>query len=503
MKRFLSFVAMAMLCMGAFAQPSLPKFRSGEMNKGFDYLMAHNSRIITCQGGELLIATWETRSFLGAFMPWGLQVVAVDTNMNVLRQVKLPDTRMSELVFANYVDGKVYLLYREQFIAVYHRAVIEPQSMTIESCEAMKENAQGKDVNAYHWNAKSGNGLFYGVEDVFVNSVSGEMVHRQILFDEKMETLWEKRFEANEVSNLKVTDDGEMILFGSRYDKDSRETVVAVHVLDVDDEKSVVERVAIGEVHRLSLLNVVGSSESPTRYAVAAGYIRTPDSPKKRDCFDQMVGLSLNLRSGELKAKAVRFTSDELNVFGNKGLKKENKVGMADALVMVGSAETGYGGVLMLQRVWKVTTHSTKNPDVHTYYTMGSLAMAVDTTGTILWHKPFRTVNAERTGQGNDIPCYGDAPMIGEGDNVYVMLPEQSKTTDTYDITQPALNVALGNRAHSFVVYGIDRQGDVVKQVLLQKDKASLMNNIVRQAPGRYLGIYAFHKKSALVYVNF
>ena len=485
---------MAVLALGAVAQPTMPTFRFGEMNKGVDYLMSHNSRIIADQGGELLVATWETRGILGSIIPWGLQVLAVDTNMKVLRQVSLPDTRRSELVFANYVEGKVYLLYRGEYVGDYRRAVIDPRSMTLESCKSVFDSLPG----TLHWEAKSDNGLFYALMDVFVHPVTKEAGHRQILLDEKLEVLWEKRFEANMMSNLRVSDEGEVYLFGSRYDKNSRETIVAVHVLDVDDEKSVEGRVAIGEVQRLALLNIVNG-----RYAVAAGYIRTPESPKKRDCFDQMVGMAFDLRTGDLKTQTVRFTSDELNVFGNKSTKKENKVGMVDALVMANSIGTNYGGVLLLQRCWKVTTHSTKAPDVHDYYTMGSLAFAVDTTGTILWHKPFRTVNGERTGQSADIPCYGDAPMMAKGDNVYVMLPEPSKTPATYDIASPGTKVMLGNRAHAYVVYGIDRQGTVLKQVAVQKDKGSLMGNFVRQAPGKYVGIYSFHKKSALVRVEF
>ena len=493
MKRLSLFLAAAMLAMSAVAQPSMPTFRFGEATKGYDYMMSHNSHIIAEQGNELLIATWETRGILGACIPWGLQVVAVDTNMKVLRQVSLPDTKRSVLLFANYVEGKVYLLYRGEYVADYHRAVIEPKTMTLERCESVFDSMPG----TYYWTAKSDNGLFYAIADVYVHPVSKEVGHRQMLLDEKLEVLWEKRFETNMMSNLKVSDDGEVYLFGSRYDKASRETIMAAHVLDVDDEKSAEGRVAVGEVHRLALLNIVGGK------VVAAGFIRTPESPKKKDCFDQMVGIALDIRTGDVKAATVRFNSDELNVFGNKSTKKENKVGMADALVMANSIGTNYGGVLLLQRCWKVTTHSTKSPDVHDYYTMGSLAFAVDTTGAILWSKPFRTVNGERTGQSADIPCYGDAPMMAEGDNVYVMLPEPSKTPATYDIAAVGSKIMLGNRAHAYVVYGIDREGTVVKQIPVPKDKGSLMDNFVRQAPGKYVGIYSFHKKSVLVHVNF
>ena len=500
MKRLFFFGVLAVLALGAAAQPTMPAFRFGEMNKGVDYVMSHNSRIIADQGGELLIATWETKGILGACIPWGLQVMAVDTNMKVLRQVSLPDTRRSELVFANYVEGKVYLLYRGEFVAEYHRAVIDPRSMTMESCERVFDSLPG----TYYWTAKSDNGLFYALMDVFVHPVSKEVGHRQMLLDEKLEVLWEKRFEANMMSSLKVSDEGEVYLFGSRYDKNSHETIMAAHVLDVDDEKSVEGRVAVGETFRLTLLNIVGGGESPTtKYAVAAGFIRTPESPKKKDCFDQMVGIVLDIRTGSVKATTVRFTSDELNVFVNKSTKKENKVGMVDALVMANSVGTSYGGVLLLQRCWKVTTHSTKAPDVHDYYTMGSLAFAVDTTGTILWHKPFRTVNDDRTGQACDIPCYGDAPMMAEGDNVYVMLPEPSKTPATYDIAAAGTKIMLGHRDHAYVLYGIDRKGTVVKQIAVRKDKGSLMDNFVRQAPGKYVGIYSYYKKSALVHVEF
>ena len=503
-KRIFSFFAVVALAFSAMAQPQMPAFSFGGAGKGFDYLMAHNSHIVANLGDELLIATWETWGFLGTLAPKGLQVVAVDKNLKELRQVSLPDTRMHELVFANYVDGRVYLLYRDEFLPRYYRAVVEPRSMTLESCEQVFDKEVGKNTVYYHWHAQSDNKLFFAMAEVVVSDVSKEMRHRQILLDEKMEVLWEKHFETNVLSELRVSDDGEVYLFGSRYDSESRETVVSLHVLDVDDERSVNGRVRIGEVYGLELVNIVGGGESSSPlYAVAAGYIRSSESPKKKDWFDQMVGMSLNIRTGELKAKAVRFTSDELNVFGNKGTKKENKVGMTDALVMANSVGTNYGGVMLLQRIWKVTTRSTKAPDVHDYYTMGSLAFGVDTTAAILWHMPFRTVTGERTGSAFDVPCYGDAPMLAEGDNVYVMLPESSKTTETYDITSSVSKIKLGNRTHASVVYGIDRLGQVAKQIPIPKDKASLMDNMVRLEEGKYMGVCSFYKKSALVYVDF
>ena len=57
MKQFFSFLAVVLLAMGAMAQPKMPTFRFGEMNKGYDYMMSHNSHIIAEQGGELIIAT--------------------------------------------------------------------------------------------------------------------------------------------------------------------------------------------------------------------------------------------------------------------------------------------------------------------------------------------------------------------------------------------------------------------------------------------------------------
>ena len=143
MKQLFSFLAAVMLAISALAQPTMPTFRFGKMNKGYDWLMSHNSHIIAHQGDEMLIATWETRGILGSILPWGLQVAAVDTNLKVLRQVTLPDTRFSEIVFANYVDGKVYLLYRGEYNAEYYRAVIEPKGMTLESCEKVFKNMQG------------------------------------------------------------------------------------------------------------------------------------------------------------------------------------------------------------------------------------------------------------------------------------------------------------------------------------------------------------------------
>jgi hypothetical protein len=268
-------------------------------------------------------------------------------------------------------------------------------------------------------------------------------------------------------------------------------------VLDVNDERRVTARANVGEVFRLRLLNIVAGR------AVLAGFIRTPKSPKGSDCFDKMVGMALDLETEGLRTDVVSFTSDELNVFGNMSTKKENSVGMVDNLVIAGRAATSFGGSLLLEREWKITTHSTKTPDQHDYYTMGALAFAVDTNGKIVWHKPFRSVCHEMTGQSWDLSCYLDAPMRAMGDDVFVFLSESPKTPLTYDISQPAKTSKLQTQKHATCIYGISKEGEVAKKVFELEDKATLVDVWKSLSEKKFVSLCIYKKKSALVYVNF
>lgn len=492
---FLSLFLSMMLV--AVAQPQMPTLRTGQMAKGFDQYMAHEGMIASVAENEIVFVTNETRSILGSYGSKGLQVVATDSNLNVLRHVAIPDTRFGQLMAVNMVEGKVYILYwRLESVKVF-RAVVEPRSMTLESNAALTEALPGFDLEQYHWPAKSPNGLFYALVGTMANKTSKETAPRQLLLDEKFELLWDKQYETYMATDISVNDDGVVYIFGSKYNGKTGETHLEVSILDVNDEKRIMARANVGEVFRLRMLNVVGNK------VVAGGYIRTTKSPKNTDCFDKLVGMALNLETEELKTDVADFTSDELNVFGNLNTKKENTVGMVDNLVIAGRAATSFGGSLLLQREWKITTHSTKNPDMHDYYTMGALAFAVDTNGKIVWHKPFRSVCHEVTGQSWDLSCYLDAPMRAQGDDVYVFLSESSKTPQTYDIAQPAKSAKLQTQAHTTCIYGISRDGKVEKKVYELDEKATLVDVWKPLSENEFIYLCTNKKKSGLVYVNF
>lgn len=488
---FLSLMALAV------AQPQMPSLRTGQMAKGFDQYMAHESMIASVAENEIVIVTDETRSILGSYGSKGLQVLAADSNLNVLRQVSIPETRYCQLMAVNTVEGKVYILYMKMTAAKVFRAVVEPRSMTLESNAALTEALPGFDLEQYHWPVVSDNGLFYALVGHVANSVSKEVMPRQLLLDEKFELLWDKRFETYMVTDVAVDNDGVVYIFGGQYNKKTGETHMEMSLLDVNDERRVTARANVGEVFRLRLLNIVAGR------AVLAGFIRTPKSPKGSDCFDKMVGMALDLETEDLRTDVVSFTSDELNVFGNMSTKKENSVGMVDNLVIAGRAATSFGGSLLLEREWKITTHSTKTPDQHDYYTMGALAFAVDTNGKIVWHKPFRSVCHEMTGQAWDLSCYLDAPMRAMGDDVFVFLSESPKTPLTYDISQPAKTSKLQTQKHATCIYGISKEGEVAKKVFELEDKATLVDVWKSLSEKKFVSLCIYKKKSALVYVNF
>lgn len=494
----LTFLLLLFSCMAvAKAQPQMPSVRLAETHKGYDHLMANGSHIVSMTDNELIIVTHKTMSLLGSYGWQGLQVVVTDTNLNVLRQVDIPDTKLNQVVAANYVDGKVYVLHQLMIPTRLYRTVVDPVSMTVGSTGFLLNEINGYDLEYYNSLAQSDNGLFYALSGIWVNSTSKEVSARQILLDEKFQLLWEKQYETSFTNDVFVNDDGMVFLFGYQYDQGSRKTVVELSRLDVNEERRVTSYASLGEVYRLKLLGIVGNT------AVASGYIRTPNSPKKTDCFDKMVGVSLNLDTEELKTDVVPFTSDELNVFGNLSTKKENKIGMVDNLVLTSITHTSYGGAMLIQREWKVTTHSTQAPDRDDYFTMGALAMAVDTNGTIIWHKPFRTVCQESNNSMWNHTFFLDAAVRAHGNDVFVFLPESARTPTVYDITNAVKKTKVQLQDHACSIYGISPNGEVSKQVHLLDDNACMMNVWKPLTPKKFVSMYASKKKTGLVYVNF
>ena len=497
MKQLILLLLWVVTVVASTAQPQMPSVRMGAMAKGFNSFMAHESYIVSASNNELLMVTHQTRTILAATSSLGLQVVATDTNMNILRQVALPKTLMSKVLATNYVDGKVYVLYQALSPLRIYRAVVDASSMTLEHNETLLEPISGYDVETFPWVAKSQNGLFFALAGGVINTTSKNFLGRQVLLDETFQILWDKQFGNHSLNDVWVDNDGVMYLFGYDYDKASSETAIEVCMLDVNEENRYTARAMLGEVFRLKLLNIVNNK------AVAAGYIRTPQSPKNSDCFDKLLGVAFDLNTEELKVDRTTITSDELNVFGNKSTKKPNKEGMVDNLVLVDRTPTNFGGALLIQREWKITTRSTKTPDQHDYYTMGALALAVDTNGKIVWHKPFRTVSHEMTGMAWDLSANMDASLRAQGDNVYVFLPESSRAPQVYDITDAAKTVKVQLQDHACAIYGISREGAVTKQLCQVEDAGCKMDVWYQLAPNRFVSLYANKKKTGLFYVNF
>ena len=460
--------------------------RYGSKVKKFDYQMAHSCRIAAERNGELYMVTQSTKKILGNPIPTGLQLVVTDTNLNVLRTLQIADKMIWEAQAVNYVDGKVYVLCHMG--PLYMRQEIDPISMTKVKEERVALFEGGENDNFYDFVSQSENRDFCALVGVTVSNTANEYNQKQYLLDDKFNILWEKKYDASLLTGVVVTDEGVVYTMGSHYNPTTQETSFIVSELDVDKERTMVESKHMGMVDYTVPLNAKNG------IVVGAGYIKSPKS-KKNDLYDSYFGVAFNTRTQQLSTSVQPITSDELNVLGNKNNNRTNSEGVADALIVSAKQKTQFGGVLVLQRSWSVTRCNNKTGCTTTVYVMGTLAFGVDTTGAIVWHKPFRTNT--QSGQDNFI----NIQTASIGDNFYLIQPEHKRAPETYDISKATWLVPI-YRKHADALYKVDKDGNVEKLLGLSKEKGSMMGRLHKRDNGKYYAIRCTMTKSLMCYVE-
>lgn len=494
MKRLSILALLVALTAAAMAQVTMPNYTVGDFNKDYSIQKADHTKMLYSGNGEYIIAAQNVKVKMLSMELRDIEVIATDQNLKTKRSVSLPTDKAFHLVDAKYVDGNVNLLlscYQEDVAFVYYRAVVNAQTMkvTTQPVEVVRLPAKAKD-NTLDWSAWSANQDFFGL--VLLNLVHGtnEYTVKEVLMDEAFNVLWNKIYDLNALQDMMVTNEGEMVTIG--LSKGNGPVNIVMNYLDVEDEKTFVYRSDNTSLHSISLLNMVNGN------IVACGNVESDKSNKRNTYYDAIYGFAYNIKSEEGGMKVQKLNDDELNILGNRSIKKPNKFGYADAFAFGAKTTTSYGGAAVFNRNYSVTTRQSNGMTFTDYFIVGSVTFGVDTTGRIVWHKPFRTefVDGEQH-------YFGHLYMLTENDVVYLLQEEAAKAPATYDLNVAVKRFSLITNAHAIATYGIDRQGNVTKGLLKMPDKGAMMGNLNRVGDGKYLMLSCDRRDAQLIEVKF
>lgn len=506
-------IVSVLLAIACSAMAQMPAFRTGKFNKSMNYIESGEARVVSYEGNEVVMATNSTISVLGMKAANSIQALVTDTNLNVLRQVNISGTGyLDDVVYANKVDGSLYILIRNRVFHNYRRVEVDLKSMTVIKVEDIiinhatdskrpivavnnSDRIGDKNTAQVSWYAKSDNNDYYGIVSIRINTVTNETAQQQFLLDNKFQPLWTKQYDVRTIDDLTVDNNGVMYTLGTIYNTDKQKTLVCMSQLDVDNEQTIEQEYAEGMIAHLKIVNVQNGR------VVAAGPAIHEITPNKRT-FDKLLAVSINTRDRSMKTATYDLSIEDMCVFNNSDFIPTRKAVYPEFIQMTHSVSTDNGGLALFQKSWDIFHYGGSSPDYHERCICGTVMMSIDSLGNIGWTKNFRSNYFEKTSFGEDPTYVSDLMLMHVGGNIYFMQQEINGAKTVYPDTK-FLNKLFNFSMHNLGVYCIAPDGQVTKTLVKGGEAGSITGPFFRISGNRYFTLFASRKKSAPVYVNF
>ncbi|MCF0212236.1 MAG: hypothetical protein HUK17_05015 [Bacteroidales bacterium] len=479
MKKVLFLLSM-MAAVCAWAQG--PELTFGKTAKGFDYNTMDNATIVAhTSEGTLAVVPCSHGAMAGNVLNGDLWLRLINMNGDIVRELHLPNTEEHKIpvfggikfqptaeyfgVIANYVDGKAYILYRSE--VGFARIVVNPTTMQIESTTEMKYIDLAEEQCTIH-TAVSPNKDYAVLSVVNLNAPNHLM-----LLNRTLEVQWHNNAYAEECF---VDNQGQVYTCSSDLNRYGATEMKLV--LYTPDGQETEEHPVINMPMAVKFLNATDG------VVVALGLVPSNEqSPKEPNVtFDRIAGIAFDFSTKTPLFTMEPITSDEFNVFGNLPTKKTNKVGKVDGIKLSTSLATSFGGVCMVERRWRVVVRDANTGMVNkiNYATSGTMMVAVDKKGNILWHLPFRINKLEGVG-----PNILASAKLMERDGYIYMLRMDSGAPATYDISKPAPKYNPAMNFKQYGLYRINAHGQVEKTVF--KGKGALVGQPFQYSDNGYV----------------
>lgn len=446
-------------------------YTNGSENKKIKLPQVSNMHIVGQQDGLLLGVTDKYTTFLKNHIKKEIMVVALDENMNIVRSIELPETKDSYTQTATYFEGKVYLLTsrKEKTSTYYERTVVDATTMQKvgETTTIYTYTSERKD-QSFQWIEQSPNGTLSGLIHITTSRKSDKFEAVQILLDEEMNIEWQRDYAIYSLSNMLVTDDGEIITIGYSGGK-------------------------TGSVY-ISVLNEANAFdfEEPTNLKIKdvrlAGYkdgkilgVGFGINASKDDAV-QYFGIAADIKSQRVNIGYQTLTDQECNILANIDLSKKSRGVYTDILFLKHCQPTEYGAVATIQTRMIVETCNQNGGCSIKSYSYGTLIFGIDNDGNVAWHHGIR-----KSMKQNGYPTLLTDAVCVEGSDVYLLQSESPKWAPVYNVEKKAKTQKMNSGTKVLGVYHIDANGSIIKEVE-KMNKAVVLNDNTKKVGNSHIG---------------
>lgn len=377
-------------------------------------------------------------------------LLALDKDMNIAKSLVIPESKDDEIIAASINNGKAYLLtyHTEKKKESFNRWVVDLESMAVEgtATEIFNYSKERKD-NTYQWVAQTEDNSVTGLVFITTNKKSDKFESKQFLFDEEMKLEWQREYPLYSVSQILVTEDGEIVTLGRSVEKEKNASKIYATVINDDNAQDV------SATANLMVTDTRLISYSKGKILMMGMGVNVSNSKDTR-----YFGATIDIASGEMNASYRSLSQLDLNVFNgdNKGRKSDPIA--YDAFVMQHCKATQFGAVGTLQVRWAVETCNSQGACNVKYYQQGVLLFAINDEGEFLWHYPIRSDYAE-----NGLSMLIGNSLIAKGDDIYFLQTEHAKWPATYDLTKSMKTLKIHKGSKMIGIYHVAPDGSMTK----------------------------------------
>lgn len=482
MKNILSFILLTIaLAAAAQAQTTVAGY---PLEKGFNMMSADATHVLGECGGEVVAVAHVARGVITLYKDY--EVLAIDKT-GAIRSVELPDTKHCDLLAATLVDGQVHVLMagtdKNQFSISRAAVNVAGMKITTPLTPIYSETLAKSDL-PYYLSAQSPSGDFVALYAGIYRNASKDFRAKEVLLDNTLGELWTKQYPLAAVNALRVTDDGQVQTMSYYCNEKENRSGFRFGLLDENGEDVQETTFTSTKIENCRLLNCING-----KFVVAGLLV-----DKKNSGFSGLCGLAYDMKSRDARMSTSPFTDEEANVLENRPLRSNMKRSAVTAgLTPMSSAATDFGGACSFSRIYTVTTTGAGAPNSTDYYVTGTLAVAVDTDGHIMWRKPFRMAMKEP-----EHTYFIHAGLCAKGSTVYLVQSEPAKGGLVYDIAATAKMKAVNGFKARTAVYAISPKGEVGKEMFGEASKQKVVSPLMPAGDGKYWFLTSMLSQSAL-----
>lgn len=456
---FLTLALLALSALATSANAQKVTLSTGPENKSFDIKTALETTIIDEDASSIVLLTREEKNFFQGGADPDIKVCRMDKGLNIIQEHVIVNSKDCDLFGFGTTDTTISVLLcdKEKKSTMLSRSIIDRRTFNVVNEGVVHTFNFSRKDRDYLWHVTSSNGQYTAVVSLLVLH-SNEYMCDVLMFDNSMRLLWMKQHPLKGVTDLFITDNGELYTMAVNR----RDMQTTIHLDKFADGNAETAQVEIPDgINTATIANVKNGR------IVIGGTLRYIEARRTEMQTNGVFGLSYDMNAHQIvKFSMAQLHHDDLVVLNDKKQSAKTRKEYVDALIVEQTCPTDFGGAFVFTKPFAVQKTSSNGEVTTYYYRTGLVVLGVDFDGNVTYKVPIRHYTMQTNGS-NELKI----PLISKGGNAYLFHTEHPKTDQSYNIAKKTKCVKVPSDKVNTAMYSISPVGYTQKTVLSQKQK--------------------------------